>query len=85
MKKLLLPAAMLLFISTSCTKSPDAAATEVCDCYKALGEAELKSVLGETQKCLDLAKEYKAGFTQDELKVFRNATADCVTDGLFSN
>ena len=85
MKKLLLPAALLFIVSTSCTKSPESAATEVCECYKALGQAELNSVLGETQKCLDLAKEYKAGFTKDELKVFRNATADCVTDGLFSN
>lgn len=72
-------------MSTSCSKSPESAAEEVCDCYMNLGEAELKSVMGETQKCLDLAKEYKAGFTQDELKVFRNATADCVTDGLLKN
>jgi hypothetical protein len=50
-----------------------------------LGEAELKNVMGETQKCLDLAKEYKAGFTQEELKIFRAATADCITDGLFKN
>jgi hypothetical protein len=85
MKKLLLPAVLLLLIATSCTKSPESAAEEVCDCYMNLGEAELKSVMGETQKCLDLAKGYKAEFTQDELKTFRNATADCVTDGLFQN
>lgn len=85
MKKLMLPAAVLLFVVSSCTKSPESAAEEVCDCYTSLGEAELKNVMGETQKCLDLAKEYKAGFTQEELSTFRNATADCITDGLFKN
>lgn len=83
MEKLFLPAVMLLFFASSCTKSPEAAAEEVCDCYMNLGEAELKSVMSETQKCLGLAKKYKAEFSEDELKAFQNATADCVTDGLF--
>lgn len=84
MKKILLS---LCFACTilSCTKSPESAAKEVCDCYKSLSDAELKSVVGETQKCLEMAKEYKAEFTQEELSTFRNATADCVTEGLFNN
>ncbi len=86
MKKLLVPVAMLLVIvATSCSTSPEAAATKVCDCYKSLGEAELNSVVGETQKCLDMAKEYKANFTTEELSTFREKTADCVTNGLFKN
>lgn len=73
------------FTILSCTKSPESAAEEVCNCYMNLSDAELKSVMGETQKCLEMAKEYKAGFTQEELSTFRSATADCVTDGLFQN
>jgi|GEM_PF-2171571 hypothetical protein len=73
----------LAFIS--CSESPETAAQEVCNCYMSLGEAELKSVMGATQKCLDLAKEYKAEFNQEELKFFRKATTDCITDGLLKN
>jgi hypothetical protein len=76
---------LLALAFTSCSKSPETAAEEVCTCYVSLGEAKLKNVLGETQKCLDLAKEYKAKFTQEELKIFRAATADCIADGLFKN
>jgi hypothetical protein len=76
---------LLTLAFISCSKSPETAAEEVCNCYISLGEAELKSVMGETQKCLDLAKEYKAEFTQEELKVFREATTDCITNGLLKN
>lgn len=80
MKKLL---PLLLFsLLFSCQKTPESAAKEVCNCYQSLGNTEVKNLLDETKKCIDLAKTLRADFSKEELKAFRKATANCVTGGL---
>lgn len=81
--KTLLFTTFLALTFLSCSKSPESAAAEVCDCYKSLGDAKMAEVITETKECTQLAEKYRKEFSGDDLKAFSGGIADCVTGGLF--
>lgn len=83
MKALVTVSVLLGFALSGCSKSPESAAQDVCDCYKSLGDAKMAEVLDETKKCTQLAGQFRKEFKGEELKAFTLGIADCATGGLF--
>jgi hypothetical protein len=67
----------------SCSKSPESAAADVCDCYKSLGDVKMGEVLAETKKCTQLMEKYSSNLKGEDLKTFSLGIANCTTKGLF--
>lgn len=81
--KTLLLSTVLAFTFLSCSKSPEAAAQDVCDCYKALGDSKMDQIIIETKECTKFAEKFRSQFEGEELKTYTLGIADCVTGGLF--
>ncbi len=67
----------------SCSKSPESAAKEVCDCYKQLSDTKLSEIGTKTKECTELASKLGGQFKDDDLKKYSLGIADCATGGLF--
>lgn len=82
MKKLVFT---LLVVSSlmACSKSPESAAKEVCECYKSLGDTKVKELASKTKDCTQMASDYGKKFKDEDLKKFTTSIADCATGGLF--
>lgn len=83
MKKLLI-STIVAFVFISCSKSPESAAKEVCDCYKELSDTKLSDIGSKTKECTELASKFGGQFKDDDLKKYSLGIADCATSGIFS-
>lgn len=83
MKKLILSLSISLGLF-SCSKSPESAAKEVCDCYKQLSDTKLSEIGTKTKECTELASKFGGQFKDEDLKKYSLGIADCATGGVFS-
>lgn len=63
----------------SCSKSPEAAAQEVCDCMgKATQSKSPDEILSNSSKCHELVAKYQGKFSAEDQAKFGQKTAGCM-------
>lgn len=67
----------------SCSKSPEAAAEEVCDCLgKAAQGKSPDEILSKSGECRELVAKYQGKFSAEDQAKFGQKTAGCMLGGL---
>jgi hypothetical protein len=74
---------LLAVLASGCGKSPDSAATEVCDCLSKLQASNgLSELAGNAAECNDLRQKYADTFEGEDLNVYTRQITQCATAGL---
>lgn len=76
--------ALLATCIVACTKSPEDAAKEVCDCYKELGDVKVNELPSKAKKCTKMASDFSKEFKGEDLRIYSLRVANCAAGGLFN-